>query len=126
MLCRIADVFRFKIGTFQHVLEGYKVADEIAKHSLGGSCFSDWWAYKVEVQDAIPQDGPIMAEQGVCVSYNSDSDELARRLNVEAVQAKGALGADLFRDSLTAWSDFWMIPIRVWGAAAAAGQDDAP
>ncbi len=87
MLCRVSDDFGFKIGTFQHVLEGYKVADEIAKHSLGGSCFSDWWAYKVEVQDAIPADGPIMAEQGVTVSYNSDSDELARRLNVEAGKA---------------------------------------
>jgi len=87
MLCRIADEFKFKIGTFQHVLEGYKVADEIAKHAIGGSCFSDWWAYKVEVQDAIPQDGPIMSEQGVVVSFNSDSDELARRLNWEAAKA---------------------------------------
>jgi N-acetylglucosamine-6-phosphate deacetylase len=80
----VSDDFGFKIGTFQHVLEGYKVADEIAKHAIGGSCFTDWWAYKMEVQDAIPQDGPIMAEQGVVVSFNSDSDELARRLNVEA------------------------------------------
>jgi N-acetylglucosamine-6-phosphate deacetylase len=87
MLCRIADDFGFKIGTFQHVLEGYKVADEIARHSRGGSTFSDWWAYKVEVQDAIPQNGPIMASQGVVVSYNSDSDELARRLNTEAAKA---------------------------------------
>lgn len=87
MLCRIADEFGFKIGTFQHILEGYKVADEIAKHAIGASAFSDWWAYKVEVQDAIPQGGPIMAEQGVVVSFNSDSDELARRLNTEAGKA---------------------------------------
>jgi N-acetylglucosamine-6-phosphate deacetylase len=87
MLCRVADDFHFKIGTFQHILEGYKVADEVARHAIGGSCFSDWWAYKVEVQDAIPQAGPIMAEQGVVVSYNSDSDELARRLNWETAKA---------------------------------------
>jgi N-acetylglucosamine-6-phosphate deacetylase len=87
MLCRVADDFGFKIGTFQHVLEGYKVADEIARHALGGSCFTDWWAYKVEVQDAIAAGGPIMAEQGVVVSFNSDSDELARRLNSEAAKA---------------------------------------
>lgn len=87
MLCRVADDFGFKLGTFQHILEGYKVADEVAKHSLGGSCFTDWWAYKVEVQDAIPQGGPIMAEQGVVVSFNSDSDELARRMNWEAGKA---------------------------------------
>jgi imidazolonepropionase-like amidohydrolase len=87
MLCRVAQDFGFKIGTFQHILEGYKVADEIAKVALGASGFSDWWAYKVEVQDAIPAGPPIMHEQGVCVSYNSDSDELARRLNAEAAKA---------------------------------------
>jgi imidazolonepropionase-like amidohydrolase len=87
MLCRIAGEFGFKIGTFQHILEGYKVADEIARHAIGASAFSDWWAYKVEVQDAIPQAGPIMWEEGVVVSFNSDSDELARRMNGEAAKA---------------------------------------
>jgi imidazolonepropionase-like amidohydrolase len=87
MLCRIAGEFGFKIGTFQHILEGYKVADEIAKHAIGASAFSDWWAFKVEVQDAIPQGGPIMWEEGVVVSFNSDSDELARRMNGEAAKA---------------------------------------
>jgi imidazolonepropionase-like amidohydrolase len=87
MLCRIAKEFGFTIGTFQHVLEGYKVADEIKAVALGASAFSDWWAYKIEVQDAIPQNGPIMHDVGVCVSYNSDSDELARRMNTEAAKA---------------------------------------
>ncbi|MFN7021080.1 MAG: amidohydrolase family protein, partial [Phycisphaerales bacterium] len=87
MLCRVAEEFGFRIGTFQHILEGYKVADELVKWSGGGSAFSDWWAYKVEVQDAIPSAGPLMAEQGVIVSYNSDSDEMARRMNVEAGKA---------------------------------------
>lgn len=87
MLCRIAEEFGFRIGTFQHILEGYKVADEVAKHAIGASAFSDWWAFKVEVQDAIPQGGPIMWEEGVVVSFNSDSDELARRMNGEAAKA---------------------------------------
>jgi imidazolonepropionase-like amidohydrolase len=87
MLCRVADDFAFRIGTFQHILEGYKVADEVRDHSIGGSAFSDWWAYKVEVQDAIPYAGAIMHDVGVCVSFNSDSDELARRMNVEAGKA---------------------------------------
>ncbi|HYD00289.1 MAG TPA: amidohydrolase family protein [Phycisphaerales bacterium] len=87
MLGRLAQEFGFKIGTFQHILEGYKVADIVRDSSGGGSCFSDWWAYKVEVQDAIPQGGPIMHEQGAVVSFNSDDDGMARRLNVEA--AKG-------------------------------------
>ena len=87
MLCRVAEEFAFTIGTFQHVLEGYKVADAIRGRALGGSSFTDWWAYKVEVQDAIPHNGALMHEVGVCVSFNSDSDELARRLNTEAAKA---------------------------------------
>ncbi len=87
MLCEVARDFGFKIGTFQHILEGYKVADYVRDHSGGGSAFADWWAYKLEVQDAIPQAGAIMHEQGVVVSFNSDSDEMARRMNLEAAKA---------------------------------------
>lgn len=87
MLARLAHEFGFRIGTYQHNLEGYKVADAVRDSALGASLFSDWWNYKVEVQDAIPQAGPIMWEVGNVVSYNSDSDELARRLNVEAGKA---------------------------------------
>lgn len=87
MLCRVAEEFGFTIGTFQHVLEGYKVAEAIRDHSLGGSSFSDWWAYKFEVFDAIPSNGAIMHDMGVTVSFNSDSDELARRMNTEATKA---------------------------------------
>ena len=87
MLCRIAREFGFRIGTFQHVLEGYKVADAIAAAAVGASSFSDWWAYKLEVYDAIPENGALMHAAGVCVSFNSDSDEHARRLNTEAGKA---------------------------------------
>ncbi len=87
MLCGMAQELGFRIGTFQHVLEGYKVADAIAKAAIGASAFSDWWAYKLEVQDAIPDNGAIMHGQGVLVSFNSDSNELARRLNTEAGKA---------------------------------------
>jgi N-acetylglucosamine-6-phosphate deacetylase len=87
MLIRIADDFGFTIGTFQHVLEGYKVAIEIAKHGAGASTFSDWWAYKVEAYDAIPYNAAIMHKAGVVVTLNSDSNELARRLNKEAAKA---------------------------------------
>jgi len=86
-LIRTAEAFGVKIGTFQHVLEGYKVADEIAAHGAGGSTFSDWWAYKLEAYDAIPYNGALMRAHGVVVSFNSDSDELARRLNLEAAKA---------------------------------------
>jgi imidazolonepropionase-like amidohydrolase len=87
MLIRVADEFGFKIRTFQHVLEGYKVASEIAKHGAGASTFSDWWAYKMEAQDAIPYNAAIMTAHGVVVSMNSDSNELARRLYWEAAKA---------------------------------------
>ncbi|GBC82781.1 D-hydantoinase [bacterium HR10] len=96
MLIRLAEEFGFKVATFQHVLEGYKVAREIAAHGAGASTFSDWWAYKVEAYDAIPYNGAIMARKGVVVSFNSDSAELARRLNLEAAKAMkyGGLSED--------------------------------
>ena len=87
MLIRLADEMGFKIATFQHVLEGYKVADEIAAHGAGASTFSDWWAYKVEAEDAIPYNAALMHKRGVLVSINSDSAEHARRLNTEAAKA---------------------------------------
>ena len=87
MLIRIADEFGFKIATFQHVLEGYKVAKEIAAHGAGASTFSDWWGYKIEAVDAIPQNAALMTRKGVVVSVNSDSAEHARRLNTEAAKS---------------------------------------
>ncbi|MFQ6116446.1 MAG: amidohydrolase family protein, partial [bacterium] len=87
MLVRIAEDFGFTIGAFQHVLEGYKVAEALARHGAGASTFSDWWAYKFEVYDAIPYNGALMHDAGVVVSFNSDSGELARRLNTEAAKA---------------------------------------
>lgn len=87
MLCRVAKEFGFRIGTFQHGLECYKVAEAVKDAAIGASIFSDWWAYKYEVFDAIPENAAIMTKVGVCVSMNSDSDELARRLNTEAAKA---------------------------------------
>ncbi len=87
MLIRLAEEMGFKIATFQHILEGYKVADEMAKHGVGGSTFSDWWAYKVEAEDAVPYNAAIMHKRGVLVSINSDSAEHARRLNTEAAKS---------------------------------------
>jgi imidazolonepropionase-like amidohydrolase len=87
MLIRLAEDFGFKVRTFQHVLEGYKVASEIARHGAGASTFSDWWAYKLEAYDATPYNAAIMASKGVNVSLNSDSSELARRLYWEAAKA---------------------------------------
>ena len=86
MLIRLAEEMGFKIATFQHVLEGYMVAKEIAAHGAGASTFSDWWAYKVEAVDAIPHNAAIMTRKGVLVSINSDSAEHARRLNTEAAK----------------------------------------
>lgn len=86
-LARLAKEFGISIACFQHVLEGYKVAPEIARYGAGASTFSDWWAYKFEVYDAIPYNGALMWRQGVVVSFNSDDDDLARRLNLEAAKA---------------------------------------
>jgi imidazolonepropionase-like amidohydrolase len=86
MLLRVAKEFGFKVRTLQHVLEGYKVADEIAAAGTGASTFSDWWAYKVEAYDAIPYNAAIMTRRGVIVSVNSDDAEEATHLNQEAAK----------------------------------------
>jgi imidazolonepropionase-like amidohydrolase len=86
MLLRVAKEFGFKVRTFQHVLEGYKVADEIAASGAGASTFSDWWAYKVEAYEAIPYNAAIMTKRGVIVSINSDDAEEATHLNQEAAK----------------------------------------
>ena len=87
MMLRVAKDFGFRVASFQHVLEGYKVADELAAAGSGGSTFADNWAYKLEAWDAIPHNAALMAERGVVVSINSDSDERARRLYQEAAKA---------------------------------------
>jgi imidazolonepropionase-like amidohydrolase len=86
MLIRLAEEMGVKIATFQHVLEGYKVAKEIAAHGAGASTFSDWWGYKIEAEDAIPHNAALMARKGVLVSINSDDAEQGRRLNMEAAK----------------------------------------
>jgi len=88
MLMHVADTFGFKINTFTHILEGYKVADKMKAHGVRGvSSFADWWAYKYEVYEAIPYNGAIMHDVGLNVSFNSDDPEMARRLNQEAAKA---------------------------------------
>jgi imidazolonepropionase-like amidohydrolase len=87
MLMRVAKEFGFKVRTFQHVLEGYKVADELAAAGVGASTFSDWWAYKVEAYDAIPYNAALMTRRGVVVSINSDSAAEATHLNQEAAKS---------------------------------------
>ena len=87
MLMHVADSFGFNVNTFTHILEGYKVADKMKKHGVGGSTFSDWWAYKYEVNEAIPQNAKMMTDQGVVVAINSDDAEMGRRLNQEAAKS---------------------------------------
>src|SRR6267143_1649519 len=87
MLLRVAKEFGFKVRTFQHVLEGYKIADELAAAGVGASSFSDWWAYKVEAYDAIPYNAALMTRRGVIVSINSDDAEEATHLNQEAAKS---------------------------------------
>ncbi|MCX2678503.1 amidohydrolase family protein [Galbibacter sp. EGI 63066] len=86
MMMKVAEKFDFNINTFTHILEGYKVADKMKEHGVGGSTFADWWAYKYEVNDAIPYNAAIMHNQGVTVAINSDDGEMSRRLNQEAAK----------------------------------------
>ncbi len=86
MLMHVADSMGFRINTFTHILEGYKVADKMKAHGAGGSTFADWWAYKFEVNDAIPYNAKMMHDQGIIVAINSDDAEMGRRLNQEAAK----------------------------------------
>jgi len=87
MLMHVADSFGFKVNTFTHILEGYKVADKMKKHGAAASTFADWWAYKYEVMEAIPYNAAILYKMDVTTSVNSDDAEMARRLNQEAAKS---------------------------------------
>ncbi|MDP6533562.1 MAG: amidohydrolase family protein, partial [Candidatus Marinimicrobia bacterium] len=124
MLTRIAEKFGFTIATFQHVLEGYKVAERLEEHGAGASTFSDWWAYKFEVIDAIPFNGALMENVGVNVSFNSDSDELARRMNTEG--AKGVKYGGLSEEdalNLVTINPARQLKIDKWVGSLEAGKD---
>lgn len=84
MLMKVADSFGFNVNTFTHILEGYKVADKMKDHGVAASTFADWWAYKMEVKEAIPYNAAILTKLGVTTAINSDDAEMARRLNQEA------------------------------------------
>jgi imidazolonepropionase-like amidohydrolase len=124
MLMRVADEFGFKVRTFQHVLEGYKVASEMAKHGAGGSTFSDWWAYKLEAYDAIPYNAAIMTAHGVKVSLNSDSNELARRLYWEAAKTMKYGGvSELEALKMITWNPAYQLGVDKYVGSIEVGKD---
>jgi imidazolonepropionase-like amidohydrolase len=93
-MIKVADKFGFTLNTFTHILEGYKVADKMKAHGAAASTFSDWWTYKMEVVDAIPQNAYLMQKAGLIVAINSDDDEMATRLNQEAAKSIKYAGID--------------------------------
>jgi formylmethanofuran dehydrogenase subunit A len=117
MLLHVADRHDFKVNTFTHILEGYKVAEKMAKHGAAGAGFADWWAYKNEVYDAIPQNAALMARQGVLASINSDDAEMARRLNQEA--AKSVMYANMNEEE--AWKLVTLNPAKTLRVADRVG-----
>ena len=109
MLMKVAEKFNFRINTFTHILEGYKVADKMKEHGVGASTFSDWWAYKFEVNDAIPYNAAIMHNAGVTVAINSDDREMSRRLNQEAAKTIKYGGLS----ELDAWKTVTLNPAKL-------------
>lgn len=110
MLMHVADSFGFKVNTFTHILEGYKIADKMKSHGVkGASSFSDWWGYKFEVYEAIPYNGAILHKMGLTVAYNSDDAEMARRLNQEA--AKAVMYGDVSEEE--AWKFVTLNPAKM-------------
>ncbi|MFK7807186.1 MAG: amidohydrolase family protein [Saprospiraceae bacterium] len=109
MLMKVAELMGFRVNTFTHILEGYKVADKMKAHGAGGSTFSDWWAYKYEVIDAIPHNAALLNEQGIITAINSDDAEMARRLNQEA--AKAVMYGDVSEED--AWKMVTLNPAKL-------------
>ncbi|HTF80345.1 MAG TPA: amidohydrolase family protein, partial [Cytophagales bacterium] len=87
MLMKVAESFNFKVNTFTHVLEGYKISDKLRKHGAGASSFSDWWSFKAEVRDAIPHNAALLSNAGLVTAINSDDPEMGTRLNQEAAKS---------------------------------------
>lgn len=111
MLMHVADSMRFKVNTFTHILEGYKVAPAMRRHGASASTFSDWWGYKLEVNDAIPHNAALLHRNAVNTGINSDDAEMSRRLNQEAAKAVkyGGLSAE------EAWRMVTLNPARMLG-----------
>jgi imidazolonepropionase-like amidohydrolase len=109
MLMNVADSMDFNVNTFTHILEGYKVADKMKDRAIYGSTFSDWWAYKMEVKEAIPYNAALMIKSGVTTAINSDDAEMARRLNQEAAKTMlyGGLSAE------EAWKTVTLNPAKM-------------
>lgn len=87
MFMHVADSMGFKINTFTHILEGYKVADKMKARDIAASTFADWWAYKYEVMEAIPYNIDLLTRMKLITSVNSDDAEMGRRLNQEAAKS---------------------------------------
>lgn len=121
MLMRLAERYGFRVRTFTHVLEGYKVAPELRAHGAFASTFSDWWAYKYEVIHAIPYNAALLLRKGVPVCINSDDAEMGRRLNHEAAKVLRYGGAELGVDSLEAWRTVTVYPAQALGIAHRTG-----
>lgn len=121
MLMRLAERYGFRVRTFTHVLEGYKVADELKAHGAFASTFSDWWAYKYEVVDAIPHNAALLLKKGVPVCINSDDAEMGRRLNQEAAKVLRYGGRGLGIDSIEAWRTVTVYPARALGISHRTG-----
>ena len=109
MLMKVAEDFDFRVNTFTHILEGYKVADKMREHGVAASTFSDWWNYKWEVRYAIPQNAAIMHREGVLTAINSDDSNSGRRLNQEA--AKSIKYADMSEED--AWKMVTLNPAKM-------------
>ncbi|MEN3041510.1 MAG: amidohydrolase family protein [Bacteroidia bacterium] len=121
MLMRLAERFGFRVRTFTHVLEGYKVAPELKAHGAFASTFSDWWAYKYEVIEAIPHNAAILLKHRVPTCINSDDAEMGRRLNQEAAKVLRYGGTELGIDSVEAWRTVTVYPAQALGISHRVG-----
>jgi imidazolonepropionase-like amidohydrolase len=103
----MADEFGYKLGTFHHGVEAYKIADELAANGVCGALWADWWGFKMEAYDGIQENVALVDRpEGSCSIVHSDSDEGIQRLNQEAAKAMArgnAVGMNIAPERAIRW-----------------------
>lgn len=84
----MAKEFGYKVSTFHHAVESYKIADLLRDNGVCSAVWADWWGFKMEAYDAIPENAAILQNAGACVIIHSDDENQIQRLNQEAAKAQ--------------------------------------
>ena len=86
----MAKEFGYKVSAFHHAVEAYKIGDLLRENGICAAIWADWWGFKMEAFDGIPENAALVADAGACVIIHSDDAHGIQRLNQEAAKARAA------------------------------------